>query len=151
MKKMYATLTLHDGTTKKVYVHVDEQTAEMLEQLEDKELVNQYLIDEFKMTMDDYSYHRHTVSFEQAQEKGFDFVAPTDLLEETIRGESEEELRKAIKRLEPQQQWLVEQIYFEGRKQSDVAKQLGVGRSALSQRMAVIKSELKKFLKNFSF
>lgn len=151
MKKMYATLTLHDGTTKEFFVHVDDQTAEMLEQLEDKELVNQYLIDEFKMAMDDYSYHRHTISFEQAQEKGFDFVAPTDLLEETIKDESEEEVRKAIKKLEPQQQWLVEQVYFNERTQSDVANELGVGRSALSQRMTVIKNELKKFLKNYSF
>ena len=79
MKKMYATLTLHDGTTKEIYVHVDDQTAAMLEQLEDKELVNQYLIDEFKIKMDDYAYHRHIFSFEQAREKGFDLVADTDL------------------------------------------------------------------------
>ena len=146
MKKMYATLTLHDGTTKEVYVHVDEQTAEMLEQLEDKELVNQYLIDEFKMAMDDYSYHRHTISFEKAKEKGFDLVATTDLLEETIKAESAEKVRDAIKQLEPQQQWLVEQIYFCGRKQNDVATELGVGKTAIANRLKRILEKLKKFL-----
>ena len=146
MKKMYATLTLHDGTTKEVYVHVDEQTAEMLEQLEDKELVNQYLIEEFKMAMDDYSYRRHTISFEKAKEKGFDLAAPTDLLEEMIKAENAEKVRAAIKQLEPQQQWLVEQIYFCGRKQNDVATELGVGKTAIANRLKRILEKLKKFL-----
>ena len=147
MKKMYATLTLHNGTTKEVYVHVDEQTAEMLEQLEDKELVNQYLIDEFKMTMDDYSYRRHTISFEQAKEKGFDLVAPTDLLEETIKAESEENVRAAIKQLEPQQQWLVNEIFFEGRKKVDIAKELGIDHTSIRDRLKVIYKKIEVFLK----
>lgn len=146
MKKMYATLTLHDGTTKEIYVHVDDETAAMLEQLEDKELANQYLIDEFKMTMSDYAYHRHTVSFEQAREKGFDLIAPIDLLEDTIKAEETERIRKAIKGLEPQQQWLVEQIYFEGRTQSDVAKELGVDHTAIRNRLRKIMVKTKKVL-----
>jgi len=146
MKKMYATLTLHDGTSKEVYVHVDEQTAEMLEQLEDKELVNQYLIDEFKMAMDDYSYRRHTISFERAKEKGFDLAAPTDLLEETIKAESEEKVRAAIKQLEPQQQWLVEQIYFNDKSQVELAEELGIDKTSLSKRKERILKKLKKFL-----
>ena len=146
MKKMYATLTLHDGTSKEVYVHVDEPTAAMLEQLEDKELVNQYLIDEFKMAMDDYSYRRHTISFEQAKEKGFDLAAPTDLLEETIKTESEEKVRAAIKQLEPQQQWLVEQVFYEGRKQSEIARELGITRNSIRDRLRVIYKKIKKVL-----
>ena len=146
MKKMYATLTLHDGTTKEIYVHVDEQTAAMLEQLEDKELVNQYLIDEFKIKMSDYAYHRHIFSFEQAREKGFDLVADTDLLEEAIKNEDAEMLRNAIKQLEPQQQWLIEQIYYEGRSQSDVAKKLGIDAGSVRHRMERIRKKLKKFL-----
>ena len=146
-KKMFATLTTHDGKTKSIYVFVDEETAAMLATITDKETVNQYLIGEYKLQMSEYEYRRHTVSFEEAQEKGIELVSPIDLLEDVIKEEEAETMRNAIKQLDSQQQWLMEQLYFDGRRQSDIARELGVTRNAIRDRLRVIYKKIKKFLK----
>ena len=40
-----------------------------------------------------------------------------------------EQVRKAIQKLEPQQQWLIKEVFFNGRKQADIARELGVGKT----------------------
>ena len=55
----------------------------------------------------------------------------------------------AIAKLKPQQQWIVKQVFIYGRKQCEVASDLKISEPALSQRIAVIKVQIKKFLKNF--
>lgn len=145
-KKMFATLTTHDGKTKSIYVFVDEETAAMLATITDKETVNQYLIGEYKLQMSEYEYRRHTLSFEEAQEKGIELVSPIDLLEETIKAEEAETLQNAIKKLDPQQQWLMEQVFFERRTKCDVARELGIDHTSLRDRLRVIFKKIKKYL-----
>ena len=150
MKKLKATVTKKDGTTKEVYVVVDEQTAEMLTKLQDKQLVNDYLVEEYKMFMSDRHEHLYTQSLDKSLDGGLDIVdEKQDLFAMIAKTDECERIHKAIAKLEPQQQWIVEQIFFEGRTQTDVAEELGIGRSAMSQRMTVIKVALKKILKNF--
>jgi len=145
-KKMFATLTTHDGKSKSIYVFVDEETAAMLATVTDKEAVNQYLIGEYKLQMSEYEYRRHTVSFEEAQERGIELVSPIDLLEETIKAEEEEQIRNAIKQLDPQQQWLMEQIFYERRTKSEIAREMGIDHTSLRDRLRVITKKIKKYL-----
>lgn len=49
--------------------------------------------------------------------------------------------------LEPQQQWLVEQLYILGRTQEDVASELGISDAAIRNRVKKIRKKLKKFMK----
>ena len=147
MKKLKATITNEDGTTKTVLVLVDNQTAEMLEQLEDEKMVNEYLLGEYELKMADYRERLNMQSLDASLDGGFDIEDPEqDLSENYIKELENEKLREAIKSLEPQQQWLVYQIYFEGRTQKEIAKELGIDKTSLTKRKERILKKLKKFL-----
>ena len=148
MKKLKATVTQKDGSKKEIYVMVDDGTAEVLAQVDDKEFVNQYLIDEYKAFMADYREKRNTLSLEKAFEKGIEVEDESqNLLENLISKMDQEKINEAINKLNPQQQWIVEQVFIIGKSQTVVAKELSIGKSAMSQRMKVIKEILKKLLK----
>lgn len=148
MKKLKATVTQKDGSKKEIYVMVDDGTAEVLAQVDDKEFVNQYLIDEYKAFMADYREKRNTLSLEKAFEKGIEVEDESqNLLENLISKMDQEKINEAINKLKPQQQWIVEQVFIIGKSQTVVAKELSIGKSAMSQRMKVIKETLKKLLK----
>lgn len=152
MKKLKAVVTREDGTTKEVYVVVDEQTAEMLAKIEDKRIVNDYLVEEYKLFMADFRERRRTQSLDKSLENGFDIVDERQDLFASMVGQIEsEEIQNAIKKLDEEQQWIVQAVFFEGKKQIEIAQELHITKQAMSQRMAVIKEQLKKFLKNFSF
>ena len=57
-----------------------------------------------------------------------------------------EELYRAIDQLKPCQREMLTKIFWEGMKQVDIARSDGVGESAVSQRMSVIISKLRKIL-----
>ena len=147
MKKLKATVTKKDGTTKEVYVVVDEQTAEMLTKLQDKQLVNDYLVEEYKMFMSDRHEHLYTQSLDKSLDGGLDIVdEKQDLFALIAQSEEYERVHKAIAKLEPQQQWLVYQVYFEGRTQSEIAREIGIDSGSVRHRMQRIREKLKKIL-----
>ena len=55
-------------------------------------------------------------------------------------------LRKAVQDLEPQQQWLIKEVFFNGRKQADIARELGVGKTAVRNRLQKIFEKMQKSL-----
>ena len=71
----------------------------------------------------------------------------SDILQELIKHEGYEELHEAISKLQPQQQELLYQIFWEGIKQKDIAARDGVSDRAITGRMKKIYAALKKFLK----
>ncbi len=146
MKKFKAIVTKNDGTKKEVYVIVDNRTAKMLAQLDD-EMRNDYLVEEYRMFMSVYNEHRNVQSLDKSLDSGLDIVDESqNLLDEILKSAELENVRSAIKMLEPQQQWLVEQIYFRGRSQVNIARQLGIDESSLSKRKERLLKKLKKFL-----
>lgn len=99
-----------------------------------------------------YREKRHTQSLDKSLENGFDIVDEKQDLFASMVGQIEsEEIQNAIKKLDEEQQWIVQAVFFEGKKQIEIAQELHITKQAMSQRMAVIKEQLKKFLKNFSF
>ena len=72
---------------------------------------------------------------------------PTDLL-----GEDYSVLHRATAQLRPQQRALLRRVFWEGVRQSEIARQEGVLESTISERMRRIYQRLRKFLpdkKNF--
>ena len=100
------------------------------------------------MFMADYKYKRHNQSLEKSVDNGFDVIDDKQDVEAmAIKQAEKETVMDAISKLEPQQQWLVKQIYVYGRKQVEIAEELGVGESAIRSRLKKISAKLKKFLK----
>lgn len=147
MKKLFTQIVKKNGELKDVYVCVDDETARVLEQV-DEETRRIYLQEEYEMKMSDNKYKLCNQSLEKSLENGFDVIDESQDVEEmAIKQAEKERVLEAIARLEPQQQWLVKQIYVYGRKQVEIAEELGVGESAIRSRLKKISAKLKKFLK----
>lgn len=93
-----------------------------------------------------------TLSLDRFKEEGYEIEdkeldLEEDYIEEETRHEREEKLHKAISRLNPRQQEMVQLVYFEGLTQEEVAVRFGIDSSSVRHSMMRIKATLKKFLR----
>ena len=95
----------------------------------------------------DWRNRKNNTSLEVLEENGFQFISKEKSAQERIE-ETEEivALRKALSLLKEFDRVLIERIYFNGEKAVDIAKELGVGKSAISNRLERIFKKIKKFL-----
>lgn len=147
MKKLYTQITKKNGEVKNVYVCVDNETAKALEQV-DEETRRIYLQEEYLTYMSNVKYKRCNQSLEKSLENGFDVADENqDVEENAIKNADKEKIRQVISKLEPQQQWLVKQVYFNQRTNVSIASELGVTEGAIRDRLKRIFEKIKKFLK----
>lgn len=74
------------------------------------------------------------------------FPGDVDVEREVLEGLDNKALYSAIAQLQPQQQELVKRVYFRGEKLADIAREEGVSKAALTNRMKKITAALKKLL-----
>lgn len=89
---------------------------------------------------------RHT-SLDGMDYEGTLFASPDDPAAELVRKEDAARLRQAMEALSPAQRELVRRVYFENEKITDIAREEGVDKSAISHRLDRIYKKMKKFLK----
>lgn len=74
------------------------------------------------------------------------FASAEDTEGEVVRREDMARLYSAMEALSPSQRELVQKVYFEERKITDIAREEGVTEAAIRNRLKKIYSRLKKFL-----
>ena len=74
------------------------------------------------------------------------FASNTDIAAEYIRTQENETLLKAIDSLLPQQKELVRRVYFNNESLASIAREEGVSKMAITNRMKKIHEKLKKIL-----
>ena len=74
------------------------------------------------------------------------FPSDDNVEAEVAAKDEKRRLYAAIAKLSPRQQYLIRQVYFEGRKYTDIAREEGVDRSAISHATDRALKRLKKFL-----
>ena len=95
------------------------------------------------------------VSLDALKEEGFDGVderldVEANFIAREERKEMYQKLKQAISSLKPVQREIIKMIYVEGKSQKEVAKELGIAESTLSERVKLIISKLKeKILSKF--
>ena len=95
----------------------------------------------------DHKETRRHYSLEGKVYEGMDYAAEDSGLEALFAGPTDEEcLRTAIQQLTPDQQEMVQAIYFENVSVNDYAARMGVTQSAISHRLQTVKKKLKKLL-----
>ena len=88
---------------------------------------------------------RKDSSLERMVEAGFQVVDPNSNIEEKLLEKYDiEQLSEAIRTLTEDQKWLIQQVFFYGRKQSEVAAELGIDPTAIRNRLQKIYSKIKK-------
>ena len=89
---------------------------------------------------------RRHVSLDGMDYEGELFASAEDTEREAVRREDMARLYSAMEALSPSQRELVEKVYFEERKITDIAREEGVDKSAVSHRLERIHKKLKKIL-----
>lgn len=144
MKKLSTTVT-KNNVTKTIYAIVDDRTAKFLEGL-DEQTRHDYIVSEHEIYLSELKETRRHQSLELSLENGHEFVSEDPTPDERL--EKQEEivlLRQALSTLSEDQQWLVKEVYFKGRSQVEIAKELGVSKMAITLRLQTILKKLKKF------
>lgn len=96
----------------------------------------------------DHKETRRHYSLEGKVYEGMDYAAEDSGLEALFAGPTDEErLHTAIRQLSPDQQEMVQTIYFENVSVNDYAARMGVTQSAISHRLQTVKKKLKKLLR----
>ena len=104
-----------------------------------------------QLEKDEYNGNRRETrrheSYSDDNDKRDTLVDPeADVEADVIRSAENNRLYQAIQALQPQQQELVQQIYFENRKITDIAQAQGVTEGAVRGRLRKIHIRLKKLL-----
>lgn len=121
---------------KDIDVEVTQEFARAFEQLKEEEKNN-----ERRET-------RRHLSLEALTEEGFQVEDPKADIEDQLYKKLENNaLVSAIKSLDPNQKWLIEQVFFLNRTQQDIAEELGVNHTAVRNRLRKIYKKMKKFFK----
>ena len=84
-------------------------------------------------------------------EQGVEFEdIGTNIEESLIKDDIYSLLEQAVKLLNQKQQNLVYQVFYNNKSLTEIAKEQGVSKSAITQQMQVILKKLRDILKNFS-
>ena len=91
---------------------------------------------------------RRHQSLDALVESGFQIADPgSDIEANLIIQNNIDVLRRALAVLTNDQKWLVEQVFYYGRKQSEIAAELGIDATSIRDRLRVIYKKIKNFRK----
>ncbi len=131
-----ATIQYFDGT-KLIDVEVTEDFAKEYEEMLEKE-----------KKIERKETRRHQ-SLDASMDGGFDFEdKKKDLFEEVCFRVDSKKLRYAISKLNTEQQKLVYRVYFLGERQSSIAREMGIDRTSIRDRLSVIRKKIEKYFIN---
>ena len=135
------TLTIADGKggSREIKVRLDDETSRLLKEAGDPELTRAYIIEEYKARNAERKETRRHVSLDKCMEHGWDIAdgrADTESIAE--RRERDALLYAAMTKLLPQQRELIKQVYYEGKTVTELAKEYGVSKAAVSIRLKKI-------------
>lgn len=146
MQKLTTEVINKKNELKTIYVYVDDETAAILEQVDNKTR-HQYIVAEHEVYLNNLKESRRHQSLDSLISNGFVFEN-FDIHPETsvIQNEEIRALYKAIDTLLPEQKALIRRVYFEEEKQVDIAAEFGVCKQAINNQIERILEKLKKVL-----
>ena len=136
----------------KIYL-VDKDLEDQIDRVlktKDDKLIDSYFLLIHEQQLKDRANTRRHQSLELSIESGHQFVDDSASLEDILiekeeKIEMQKKLCAAMKTLNEDQKWLINQIYVLGRNQSEIAEELGVVKQAINNRLERILKKIKKF------
>ena len=145
--KKFTTQTTVNGKTKTVFVYVDDETARMLNGL-DEQSRREYILSEHEIYLNHLRETRRHCSLDESMEHGIEFMDSAPSPEEVlIRDDVFASLRKAVRSLKEEEKWLVTEVFYKKRPKADIARKLGISKQAIDSRLRNIFKKLKEILK----
>ena len=149
MKELSTEIILRNGDIRTITVELETELADWLV-LQPPAVYRDFLIFEYRSKCVERKETRRVQSLNASLDHGFDIVdEDADLFLALLRKMTRDQVRDAIRKLKPKQQWVAEQVLLLERKQVDVARELGITKQAMMQQISIIKRDLKNYLNNF--
>lgn len=134
-------------------VMVETDYQQRLAGAEDKSQINRRSIQEImdedfsKPTFNrNHAETRRHVLLSAYDPEGQSIEGMSDIQSDLLDKDDYVDLYQAIQNLRPKQRALLRKVFWENIKQADIARDEGVGKSAISQRLTTICNRLRKFL-----
>ena len=115
-------------------IEVDDSLGELLVDIDRQEYNN------------DHKETRRHVSLDGMVYEGTLFASPADPAAEVLKREETARLLRAMKSLFPDQRELVLKVYFENQRIVDIAREQGVTKQSVHERLSRALNKIKKFL-----
>lgn len=147
-KKVFLTFINKKGEVKKVNFYIDRYVYHLLnDKSVSKEFRQKFLV---------YEYHEYEKErIRKRKEKVFknEFIKSIDNIADSKKINNEEfkneNLKQALLSLNERERKIVKMIYFEDKKQTEVAEYFKVSKSAINQQLNRIIKKIKKFLDSY--
>ena len=144
--KIFKTKTTKNDRVITISVMVDNETAKMLEQL-DEQTRHEYILAEHELDLKERRETRRHQSLDLSLENGHEFVSEEPTPDEkVVENEIYANLHNAISTLEPNKQKIVYLYFFENKTMEQIAEILNVQKPAISKQISRILEKLKKVL-----
>ena len=134
----------------KIYPEVSEEVIAVLKTTERKMQYQEYDLKRARNIVDPKTGEKMTIpsredSYERLQEMAVQFPEENRSVEDQILKKIEcEQLHKFLLELSKEEQWLIQELYFEERTEREVASVLGLSQKAINKRRQKILEKLRK-------
>lgn len=147
MQKFSTEIETEKKEKKVITVWLDDETARLLNECGDEKSKHAYIVEEYRAQLIERKETRRHQSLEGMVECGQEIADENANVDETVLHNMDlKKLRKAIKTLEPQQKWLLKQLFVLGKSKTQIADELGVSKPAITHRLHKIFQRLKNYL-----
>ena len=146
MKKL-TTQIIEDNKLKTIHVWLDDTTASLLNDC-DERIRHEYIVAEYKDNLINRAETRRHVSLDQIMDNGMNFADYFALpLEDIVDSkDTSSEIQTILSTLSPDQKYLLFEVFIKGKKQSELAQEMGIAKSSLNDRITRIRKKFEQFL-----
>lgn len=147
MKKFTTKIITKDNKEKTIKVYLDDNTVKLLEQTNDKKLIKEYILEEYKARLIERKETRRHLSLDNPKTDILCSLNKSFEVEEKIIDSVQ--LHSALKKLLAEQRELIADYYFKDRTLQEIANEKGVSPQAVAQQLKRAINRLKNIFKNF--
>ncbi len=140
---------------RKMYPEASEEVIEVLKETERKMQYQEYDLKAEQTIIDQEAQELRMIpsredSYERLLDMSVQFGGENPSTEEQVLKRMEsEQLHRALSFLSDEEQYLIQQIYFNERTERDLAEEQGCSQNAVNKRKQRILNKLRRFLQNF--
>ena len=146
MKKYTTFITNKKGEQKEISVWLDDETAKALDEENDPEITQFYILDKHQEDIIDLKETRRHISLDNLFEQGhFIEDQDSDLSQYGVRIENISKIRKALSALSDKQYSIVIAHHIEGLSFREIARRMGIGKTDVLYHFNIAEKIIKSF------
>ena len=147
MKKYTTNIVTDTGETKSISVFLDDVTANILDLVNDDNLTDNYISEEYQDNLVARKEIRRLVSLDQLIEQGHEIAEEYDCAEEIYRNDQKAQLRAALETLTDLQYKVLWARHIDNLSFREIGRRLGISKTTVTEHFYAAEEKIKLFFK----